>query len=270
MATSAQTPDHRDAIVFLARAGYASRGIVYLIVGGLAALAVSGQGGKTTGSRGALESLLAAPMGDVLLGIIAVGLVGYALWRSIQAIKDTDHHGTGAKGMAIRGGLFVSAISHILLAVFAASLIFTFGSSGGSGSGSQGMAGWLMSQPYGRWLVGAVGLAIIGAGIAHELKAWHVKFDKHFMMPAHTKHWAYPICRFGLAIRGVLFAVVGGLFLLAAYQVNPEQAGGIDQAFSYLRSQSYGTLLLAVVAIGLFAFGIYSLLEAVYRRINLQ
>jgi hypothetical protein len=269
MPHSIPTPDREDAFDAIARWGYAARGIVYVLIGGLATLATLGQGGETTDSRGALESLMAAPWGDLLLGAISVGLLGYALWRCIQAIKDTDHHGTGAKGMAIRAGLLVSAVTHTLLAFFAASLIFTLGgSSGGSESGSESLAGWLMQQPYGRWLVAAVGLAILAAGIAHGIKGWKAKFDRHFDMPPRTQHWAYPICRFGLVIRGLVFLIIGTFFLVAAYRVDPNEAGGLVEVFSTLRSQVYGRWMLAVVAVGLFAFGLYSLLEAVYRRVN--
>ncbi|WP_104204005.1 DUF1206 domain-containing protein [Billgrantia saliphila] len=269
MTDSTTTPDGGDALTLLARWGYAARGVVYLLIGGLAALAAFGQGGQTTDSRGALESLMTAPWGNLLLGIICVGLLGYAIWRCTQAIKDTDRHGTDAKGMAIRAGLLVSAITHTLLAIFAASLIFTIGgSSGGSGGGSEGLASWLMQQPYGRWLVGAVGLAIIGAGIAHGIKGCKTQFDRHFDMPPRTQHWAYPICRFGLVIRGLVFLIIGSFFIIAAYQFDPDQAGGLSEVFNTLRSQSFGQWLLALVAIGLFAFGLYSLLEAIYRRVN--
>ncbi|RBI67370.1 DUF1206 domain-containing protein [Vreelandella sulfidaeris] len=269
MANDMSNPDHRDAIKIFARLGYASRGIVYLLVGGLAALAAFGQGGQTEGSRGALERVLAAPFGKILLGLIALGLVCYALWRTIQAIKDADHHGTDAKGIAIRTGLMVSAVTHTLLAFFAATLIFQFGgSSGGSGGGSQGMASWLMQQPFGRWLVGAVGIILIGVGISHVFKGFKAKFHKHFAMPTQTQKWAYPICRFGLVTRGIVFVIVGGFFIIAAYHFNPSEAGGTAEVFTTLRSQVYGQWLLAIVAIGLFAFGLYSLLAAVYRRIN--
>lgn len=271
MASRMKNPNHRDAITLFARMGYASRGIVYVLVGGLAALAAFGQGGQTEGSRGALERILTAPFGKVLLAIMAVGLVGYAMWRTIQAVKDVDHHGNGGKGLAIRAGLLASAITHILLAFFAATLIFQFtGSSGGSGGGSQGMAGWLMQLPFGRWLVGGVGLVMMGVGIAHALKGYQAKFEKHFEMPVQTQQWAYPICRFGLVIRGLVFVIVGSFFIIAAYQFNPNQAGGIDEVFSTLRSQPFGQWLLAFVALGLFAFGLYSLLAAVYRRINTE
>lgn len=268
MASNTAKPDHRDAISLFARMGYAARGIVYLLVGGLAALAALGRGGQAEGSRGALETVLTAPFGKVLLGIIAVGLVGYAMWRTIQAIKDADHHGTDAKGLAIRTGLMVSAATHTLLAFYAASLIFLMGSSSDSSEGSQGIVSWLFQQPFGRWLVGAVGLVIIGAGIAHGLKGLKVKFDKNFDMPPQTQRWAYPVCRFGLAIRGLVFIIVGSFFVIAAYHVNPSEAGGTAEVFSTLRSQAFGQWLLAFVAVGLVAFGAYSVLAAIYRRIN--
>lgn len=269
MATGKPTTGQDDAISVFARAGYAARGVVYLLIGGLAALAAFGQGGQTEGSKGALERLLTAPGGGVMLGAIAVGLLGYATWRTIQAVKDTDHHGTDAKGIAIRSGLLVSAVTHILLAYFAANLIFHFAaSSGGSGGGSQGMATWLIKLPYGPWIVAAVGLVFIGAGIAHGIKGWKAQFDRHFDMPASTQQWAYPICRFGLVVRGLVFVIVGSFFLIAAYQVSPEEAGGLTEVFSTLRRQMFGKWLLAFVAVGLFAFGLYSLLEAIYRRVN--
>lgn len=269
MATSRNTPDHRDAIIILARAGYGARGVVYLLVGGLAALAAFGQGGQTTDSRGALERIMLAPLGDVLLGIMVVGLLGFALWRGIQAIKDTDHHGIEAKGIVIRAALLISAITHTMLAFFAVSLIVTLGSSsGGSGSGSKGVATWLMSQTFGRWLVAAVGVALVGAGAAHVIKAIKTQFDRHFNMPTQFQYWAYPICRFGLIIRGLVFVIVGGFFIMAAYQLEPGEAGGLAEVFSTLRGQAFGQVLLVLVASGLFAFGIYSLLEAVYRRIH--
>ncbi|BBI62557.1 membrane protein [Vreelandella sulfidaeris] len=237
MANDMSNPDHRDAIKIFARLGYASRGIVYLLVGGLAALAAFGQGGQTEGSRGALERVLAAPFGKILLGLIALGLVCYALWRTIQAIKDADHHGTDAKGIAIRTGLMVSAVTHTLLAFCGNPHLPIWRLFWGLGWGSQGMASWLMQQPFGRWLVGAVGIILIGVGISHVFKGFKAKFHKHFAMPTQTQKWAYPICRFGLVTRGIVFAIVGCFFIIAAYQFNPSEAGGTAEVFTALRSQ---------------------------------
>lgn len=257
----------------LARGGYAARGVVYLIIGYFAITAAFGSG-QAKGSKGALQSILDEPFGQILLGLVAVGLVGYALWRLVQGTMDTDGHGTDPKGLAIRGGLLVSAVTHTLLALFAFSLIFGWGmgggggGSGGGGGGSQGMAAWLMQQPYGRWMVGVVGLAVIGAGIAHIVKGYKAKFEKYLQMDRQKLDKVRPICRFGLVARGVVFIIVGAFFLVAAWQFSSEEARGLQGALETLQQQSYGWILLGIVALGLFAFGIYGLIEAVWREID--
>jgi len=261
----AQRHHHR-----LARTGYAARATVYLLVGGLTTPAALGQGGQASGSHDALHSLLRAPLGDVLLLTIAAGLIAFASWRSIQAVRDPDRHGTDAKGVVTRVALGVSAVTYLLLASFTVSLVFTLGNeAGSSGDNSRGIVAWLMQKPYGPTAVGLIGCAIIGAGVAHAIKGWKTDFAKYLQIPASTSEWAYPVCRFGLIIRGVVLMIVGGFFVLAAYQVDPSEAGGMAEVFATVRRQEYGNLLLAIVAVGLAAFGIYGLIEAIYRRIEM-
>src|SRR2546421_9829685 len=69
----------------LARLGYAAKGVVYLIIGGLAAKLAIGQGGAATDQRGALQTIYEQPFGKFLLAVVAIGLVGFALWCFIQA-----------------------------------------------------------------------------------------------------------------------------------------------------------------------------------------
>ena len=72
-------------LALLARSGYAARGLVYLVVGGLAVLAALGQGGQTTDPQGALTTLLTQPFGKILLGIVALGLVAFGIYSLIEA-----------------------------------------------------------------------------------------------------------------------------------------------------------------------------------------
>jgi Domain of Unknown Function (DUF1206) len=257
-------------LALLARSGYAARGVVYLIVGGLAVLAALGQGGQATDTRGALTSLLTQPFGDVLLAMVALGLFGYALWRVVQALADVDHHGTDPKGLAIRAGLLASAATHTLLAVFALSLIFGWGSSiGGSGdSGARNWTAWLLQQPFGRWLVGLIGLAIVGAGIAQVIKGYRARFEKYLQMDDAMLEKVSPVCRFGLIARGAVFVIIGGFLIVAALELDSAQARGLQGALQTLEQQPYGWILLGIVALGLGAFGVYSLIEAWWRRID--
>ena len=260
-----------NAIPVVARAGYAARAVVYLIIGGLATVAAFGSGGQTSGSRDALKTLLGEPFGRTLLVIVGIGLFCYSVWRTIQAFKDPDNHGTDGKGLAIRASLLISAILHVSLGIFAISLVFTLGggSSGGSGGGGQeNFSAWLMQQPFGVWLVGLIGLAVIGAGIAHGIKGYRAKFERYMRIPESLQPGAQHLCRFGLVTRGVVLVIVGGFFLIAAYQADPSEAGGLAQAFDTVRSQPFGRILLGVVAVGLFAFGLYSALESAFRRVD--
>ena len=256
---------------FIARAGYAARGIIYLIVGGLAALAAFGRGGGTTDSRGALSEVMGAPFGKFLLVAIALGLLGYAAWRAVQALLDPDRHGTKPKGIIIRAALAVSAAIHVGLAFFAASLALgwgTSGGSGGSGGSSQEWTALLLSQPAGQWLVGGVGVAILGAGIAHIVKGWRADFERHFDMNASERKFITPISKIGLCARGVAFLIIGGFLIAAAIQQDPNEARGLSGALQALQQQPFGWILLAVLALGLVAFGAYSLIESAYRRVH--
>ena len=118
----------------LGRFGYAAKGVVYGIIGGLAAQAAIGPGGATTDTRGALAWIVQAPFGRFLLGTVAVGLAGYALWRLVQSALDTEDKGTEAGGVLARAGYAVVGVAYAALALSAIGLVL--GSSGGSDGGS--------------------------------------------------------------------------------------------------------------------------------------
>ena len=271
--SSGSSPGRGDAplwLTALAKAGYAARGFVYIVIGSLALLRAFGSGGSTTGSKGAIEALLSAPAGTALLWAVAVGLVGYAIWRAIQAILDVDAHGTDAKGLTIRAGLLVSAVTHTLLAFYAASIAIGYGSSSGGGggedSGKSGLLAMMLGWPAGTWIAIFVGLCIIGAGISHAVKAHKEKYEERFVIDPDTMKKIEPICKFGLYARAVVFVIIGGMFIYAAWTQDPDQAKGVAGVLDTL--QGFGSIVLAVIAAGLFAFGLYSIFEAVYRKID--
>jgi hypothetical protein len=269
VAAVAAKGQHREWLENLARLGYASRGIIYALIGVFALLAALGQaGGGTTGTKGAIASILNAPGGWVLVLVVALGLLGYSAWRFCQAVFDADAHGSGGKALVIRTGLFVSGITHLLLAIWAAKLSVGNASRGGSGGSQESLVSTLMSQSFGQWLVGALGIILIGVGLAQFLKGHGEKFEKYFSWDQETRRKLVPFCKFGLYTRGVIFAIVGGFVTYAAVTTNPSNAGGLEEALNWLQSQAYGPWLLGAVGVGLVCFGVYSVVEAVYRRVQ--
>jgi hypothetical protein len=252
---------------WLARLGYIARGAVYLLVGWFS-LAAAWSGARPTDAQQALLRILDQPFGEILLGAIAVGLVFYALWRLVQGALDLDDHGTDAKGLAIRGALLISAVLHITLAFFALSIAMGGQASGEGETASRDWTAWLMSQPFGRWLVAAVGAAVIVAGLAHFAKAWRKGYRRHLKADRQTMRAITVVARIGLAARGVVFCLTGAFFVLAAWHADASESGGLGKALLTVQAQPYGPWLLAAIAAGLFAFGTYSVIEGFYRRID--
>ncbi|MFP4356722.1 MAG: DUF1206 domain-containing protein [Phycisphaerae bacterium] len=269
-----------EALKWAARTGYAARGVVYLMIGGLSLMAAIGSGGKTTGSRGALLSLRDESYGQVLLIVIGLGMVAYGIWRLFQAVRDPDDHGLDGKGIAIRTGLAVSGLLHLFLAVYTISLAVGWGfsaggsggSSGGGGGGGQSSAqtwsGRLMSWPGGQWILGFIALCILVAGIAQFVKAHRETYKKRLKLDYEKQRWANPVCKIGLVAKGISLCLIAILLGIAAWQHDEYEAGGLGKALSALRGQPFGAVLLGILAAGLIAFAIYSFIEAGYRRIQ--
>ncbi|HZW46405.1 MAG TPA: DUF1206 domain-containing protein, partial [Microvirga sp.] len=237
-------------------------------VGGLALLAAIGSGGQAGGSRTALQTLLAQPFGQVWLLVIALGLFGFSAWRIVEALTDADGCGSDMKGWTIRGAHLISGIIYAGLAVSALSLALGKGSGGGEDQIARDWTAWLMSKPFGLWLVGLIGLAVAATGLGFAWKAWRGDVAAHLALPPDNRDWIVSLGRMGFAARGIVFVIIGGFLILAALRSSSAEVHGLGGALKALQQQPYGWVLLALTAIGLFAFGLYGLVQARYRHID--
>lgn len=251
---------------WLARSGYAARGIVYILVSGLALYSSVGGGGNPD-SKSALQAVLEQPLGRIWLGLIAVGLLGFIAWRLTQTLANADGHPGTLKGYGVRFGLLISGVVYSSLALYAASMALGIGGSSGS-NGETELSAWLIEQPFGRYLLAGVGMAVVGAGIAQIIKGIGHGYRKYLTIPSTAGTAIDWICVYGLSARGVVFVITGVFFFYAAFAVDPDQAGGIAEALAWVRRLPFGAILYAVAAVGLLAFGIYGFVEAAYRRIR--
>jgi hypothetical protein len=252
------------------RLGYWAKGLVYIAVGALAALAAFGLSGDTTGTSGALQSIAQMPFGEVALWFIGIGLIGYILWDFIKAIKDPENDGRDAKGLIKRTGYFISGLIYSNLAFGAVKLASHTGNAGGDNS-EKTISAKLMEQPFGIWLVGLVGAIIIGYGMFELYNGVKEKFMSKFKtyeMNQHERKIARISGKLGLISRGIVLSMVGFFFIRTAYTHNPNETKGLGGALTELASQPFGQVLLAIVAVGLVLYGVYQIIRGRYQHMN--
>ena len=238
----------RPWLAQLAIIGGAARGAVFVIVGGTAINAALHAGRSRGDMPGAFRTIIHAPMGRVLLGVIAAGLAAFAVWCLLEAILDTTRKGSDAKGLARRAaGVFVACL-YFGLSFFA--LRVTLDLAHTRGSKIQGWTALFLSQPLGQWLVGIAGALIISAGLYQIGQAIRGEFG------SHDGKWARWLHRYGLASRAVLFLVTGGFMLVAAFFRAPAEARGISGAFRFLEAQPVGWVLVCAIGAGLAVHGV--------------
>jgi Domain of Unknown Function (DUF1206) len=255
----------------LTRVGYGARGLIYFTMGLLALNVSLGKGSGTTDQQGAISAIGRQPLGLILLWAILLGLVSYALWGVIRAVFDPLHKGNDLKGLVTRAVFLFSAASYAILVLPTYGFIRGAGQTVQSGTQTQLSLASIMSKPWGPWAIGIVGLAVIAAGLYQVYQGINASFDRQFKtyaMTAQEVKLATQLGRFGTATRGLIIAVIGVLLVLAAYHSNSSQAIGFDPALTALRNQPYGIWLLGIVAFGLMAFGIYSMLSAAWFRLK--
>jgi len=258
---------HRREFAWLARAGLVARGVSYGIVGILALKLAFGSGGKATNQRGALQTIAREPAGRVLLIAMAVGLAGYAIWRLVRASLGHGSQQKDSGGERVAG--VASGLAYAALCVTAVKILTGASSSGGANSPKK-TTGGVLAWTGGTVIVGVVGAILIGVAVYQGYRGVSKKFLKDSKTGAmtHQVRRAFTALGvFGHLARMVVFGLVGYGLVKAAIDYNPRSAIGLDGALSKVAHQSYGPLLLGVVAAGLVGFALYSIADARYRKI---
>jgi len=251
----------------LGRAGYAALGVVYLRIGIVAAKAASDGGGHVPSQQGAVREISAQPVGQVLLLLIGIGLMGYALWRLLAAIFDIEHAGSGAKGIGKRVGYAATAVVNGVAGWTALQMATGVGYRGRGGV--QTWAAQVMAEPLGALIIGLVGLGLVVSGAAQMRQALNQSFVRELELSRlgpDERTWIIRMGRLGLAARGVVFPIIGIALVKAAHHHDPGRAKGIGEAMRDLGTTSFGMGALLVVAVGLAAFGAYCVTLSRYRR----
>jgi hypothetical protein len=252
-----------------ARWGLLSRGALYVLVG-VIAMDVSVGGGRRVRDRGgALATLTDTWRGRILVAALAFGLLGYAGWRFFEAIAGRTLERGERQSWWKRIGYSARGFWYLGLFGVAASALLSADESRGSRKEDRYTAR-LLDFPLGRWLVAAIGVAIIGAGVFNAWRALGARFRKNLKLRKMSELEDRAFTAVGVVghlARGLVFGLIGFFLIRAAYQYDPKEAIGLDGALATVLQADYGDTLLGFVAAGLLAYGLYSFVEARYREV---
>lgn len=253
----------------LARLGYASKAVIYAIVGILAILTVANRGGRITDTSGALRVVLRQPFGRTLLVVLAVGLCGYAVWRLLDAIADPDHRGTTAGGLVVRIGNAIRGCVYGALAIDAIQLLRGLRRSGGDDA--EMWTARILDLPLGEVVVGIAGAIVVIYGLSEVIQSVRGRHDPLLDLScfqSQVRPALQKISRFGVGVRGGLIATLGVFLVRAALTHDPNQAAGSRESMLRLGGVVQGRWFLALIAAGVLAYAVDQAVHARCRRIR--
>lgn len=247
---------HRSSLLDgIARIGLVVYGVMHLLIAWTAGQLVFG-GGANASSQGALRELAGSRLGQVLVLLLGVGFFALVVWQSVEVFVGHRRE-RGARRVMKRLG----SVGRVgVYAVLGLSAVRVGLGAGSGGSHTQSLTARLMAMPGGPLIVAAVGATIVGIGCFLGYKGWRDKFAEDLDVRARVGNRRTPIVLLGTVgylSKGTAFALVGLLFVWAAWTHNPQKSGGLDQALHKVLEQPLGAPALVAIALGIACFGLF-------------
>lgn len=245
---------HESNFQRLTRLGFAARGFLYILIAALVILT-----GRTEDLTGALK-YLGHGLSKLLLAIVAVGMAGYGVWRLSDAAFGMESGRHRWKAWAKRIGAATSGCIYCWLAFKAARVLVA---KPPAGHEAQQHAAQALHIWGGELLLYGAGAVLLGAGVVQLWKAARATFLDHLDEEAARREWVRWLGRIGYGARGLIFLTVGYMLVRAGLDRSAAEAGNLGEALDW-----WSAPMRRWVAGGLLVFGIFSILEAIYRPIR--
>ena len=248
----------------LARTGYVVLGIVHIIIGVIAISVAVGPGGGEADQSGAMEQIARLPFGVVVLWIIVLGLAALGVWQIAEAFLEHDPDTKKKWGRRVKE--VGTALAYF--AIGATAVVYALGGRSDSSDSTTTFSAQLLATPGGVILLVLIGLVVLGVGVAFIVRGIRKDFAKQLSLPAGKAGDGIRIFgTVGYVAKGIAVAVVGVLFVVAAFTHDPEKAGGLDSALKSLAELPFGQVILWLVGAGLVIYGVYCFARARYARL---
>jgi hypothetical protein len=252
--------------MWIARIGFVGRGVVFLILGGLAVAAALNGSTRPVGTGGALNAVVSEPAGSLLALIITLCLLCFAALRAIEAGDDVYDYGDDLHGIARRTALGLAGVFYAVIGFAGMSIVLAGHYAPDNDQTVRDWTAWALGIPLGRWLVGLAGAVIVSIGLGLAAAGLARNFKRRLRLREKGSTLVAVLGAIGFLARSVVFVMIGAFLIFAAIHARPDEAQGFGGALNALRSQPYGNILLFAAAAGLVAFGIFGVAEAYYGR----
>jgi hypothetical protein len=250
-----------------ARLGLVARGVLWSLVGVLAASVAVGGGGEQADQGGALRAVGSTPGGTALLLALSAGFLAYAAYQLLCAA--VGHRAASGVRRALRRAKNAGeALLH--LAAAASCVRAAVRSAPDSEQQTRSATAAVMGAPGGRLLVGAVGAVAVAVAVALVARALVQRHhaDRLRGVPRALRRPVTVLGVAGYAGRSLALGLVGGFLVSAALRFRPDEARGLDAALDAVRGQPFGRSLLLLAAASFLAYGLWSFVEAAWRDLQ--
>jgi hypothetical protein len=229
----------------------------------MAAFEINGQTDDKADKEGVFQLVQQGTAGNVILALIAAGLLCYSLWRLIDAFRTSNGE---SKSIGKRIRYIFSGLIYLSLAGYAIKMLAGKNNAKG-GDNTQDIVANLLDKPFGQWLVAIVAVIIAGVGVYQAQYGLSEKYKKHVKRLNIYGAKAATLLRsgkIGYVARAIVWLIIAFLLFKAALHSNANEAGSTGSAFGFLESSPYGSYLLGLLAFGLICYGLFNFIRAKY------
>ncbi len=249
------------------RLGHGAKGMLYGLMGLLIINDLIRDQPIVSGSDGVLTALGARPLGSIMLTLLALGLLGYVLWRIIQATLDPGHNGDLTPRQVLqRCGYAASGLAYLGIARTAGQLALDLAVD--FDDTLEDVASVLFEVEIGPWVLLALGIGAMAVGGTYIYGAVSGGYINEFRQELYSRaaRWAVAVGKVGITARGAGFILIGLYLMKAGYRIDDDPAGGLGNVFDQLDDEPFGEVWLGAIAFGFIAYAIYMVTAAVYRK----
>lgn len=244
------------------RFGYFIRGLLYAFIGIFAIGMVLGFEKASVNQRDLIVLASKLPFHDVILSIVLSGIVAYSLWGFIRAALDYLNTDISPMSIFQRLGYIVSGIFYASLSVPTFALLTHKNVASHEQYSVRTFSEYIIHIPFGQLIIGSIGIIIGIAGLVQIMKAIKAKSpeDLNYKDQDTIEHYILMfIARVGIITRGILWFIVGGFIITAAFNADLSKIQGTTDSINTLNTLPMGYVLVALIALGFVLFGLYSI-----------